>query len=103
MDTTIGSFSKNGPETITIYKSKIGTYHYYIYNYSEGTTEGRKNSIQGSLINSRANVKIYGSTGLVKSYNVPNSGYGVYWDVFKYNGSTGQITSINKITSSITN
>jgi len=95
-----GTTSRSGPETITLYKSKTGTYHYYVFNFSEGTSKGRSSSIQGSLVNSRATVKVYGSTGLIKTFTVPNGGVGNYWDVFTYDGGTGKITTVNTITNS---
>ena len=94
---TAGTTLKSGPETITIYESKVGLYHYYVHNFSEDDEIGRRGSIQGSLADSRAIVKIYTSTGLFKSFTVPSNGIGNYWDVFTYDGGTGDITSINRI------
>jgi len=79
--------SSYGPETITIYKSQPGTYHYYVHNYS-GTP---------AIRHSDAKVEIYSEIGQVKSYNIPISGKGKYWNIFSYEGSTGKITTIDKI------
>ncbi|MEN8220380.1 MAG: ankyrin repeat domain-containing protein [Pseudomonadota bacterium] len=81
--------SSYGPETITIYKSQPGTYHYYVHNYS-GTP---------AIKHSDAKIEIYSEMGLVKTYHIPISGKGKYWQVFSYNGSTGLITTIDKIIS----
>lgn len=99
-DLSVASSSTlNGPETITIYESKQGLYNYYVHNYSSTDS----NSVQGSIINSRAKVDIYSSQGLIKSFNVPNSGTGTYWNVFTYDGISGNITPVNTITSSARN
>ncbi|MEN8219723.1 MAG: ankyrin repeat domain-containing protein [Pseudomonadota bacterium] len=78
-----------GPETLTIYKSQPGTYRYYVHNYAGNP----------AITKSEAKVEIYSQTGLIKSYNVPISGTGKYWQVFSYDASTGKITTIDKITS----
>jgi hypothetical protein len=78
-----------GPETLTIYRSHPGTYHYYVHNYGGSP----------AITASDAKVDIFSATGLVKSYNVPISGSGKYWNVFSYNGSTGEITTIDQISS----
>jgi hypothetical protein len=84
---------RSGPETITIYQSFPGTYYYYVKDY----TASRGISSPG-ITNSRAKIEIHSSTGLVKSYNVPLSGNGLFWEVFSYDGTTGTITTINQIT-----
>jgi len=76
-----------GPETITIYQSHPGIYHYYVQNYS-GTP---------ALTTSDAKVEIFSATGLIKSYNIPISGKGKYWQVFSYDSTTGDITTINTL------
>ncbi|MDM8559510.1 carboxypeptidase regulatory-like domain-containing protein [Candidatus Parabeggiatoa sp. HSG14] len=81
--------SSYGPETITIYQSHSGVYHYYIHNYSGSP----------AMTTSGAKIEIHSATGLVKSYNIPLSGTGRYWNVFSYDGSTGIITTIDQITS----
>jgi len=78
-----------GPETITIYKSHAGMYRYIVHNYSGSP----------AIRTSNAKVEIYSEMGLVKSYNIPVSGVGDIWQVFSYNGSTGKITTFNKIAS----
>jgi len=73
-----------GPETITIAVSFEGEYEYKIYHYS-GT---------GTLATSGATVKVYDSTGLLFTVNVPASLTDpLWWDVFRYNGETGSFSS----------
>ncbi len=87
---------KKGPETITIYKSYLGTYRYLVNNYSAGSITSKK----GKLIDSRAKVDIYTNKGLLRTFYVPNAGKGTVWDVFRYNGSTGRVTPVNTIKNS---
>ncbi len=77
-----------GPETTTIYDLFPGEYHYYIYNYT-GEPE---------IATSQAVVQIFNQSGQSYSLNIPTSGTGLYWDVCTLNGSTGEITIINRIT-----
>ena len=79
--------SSFGPETITITDQASGIYKYYVNQYSS----------DGSLSTSSAVVKIYNASGLLKTYNVPASGTGEYWNVCTINGST--ITAVNRIQS----
>lgn len=76
-----------GPETVTIYQLKPGEYRYYVHNYSTSP----------EITVSNAVVQIYNESGLLYTFNIPTSGSGLYWDVFKLNGSTGAVTSINQI------
>ncbi|OQW90367.1 MAG: hypothetical protein BWK78_07210 [Thiotrichaceae bacterium IS1] len=82
--------SSYGPETTTVYARYPGKYYYYVHNFSE---KGNSNS-QG-LTTSGAKVDVYSDKGLVKSYNVLLSGTGTYWQVFSYDGTTGEIETIN--------
>lgn len=79
-----------GPETMTIYHRKAGTYQYYIHQYSD----------EGQLQNSNACVKVYYAGKSYPSYtfHVPD-GVGWYWNVFRLNGATGRLTPVNKIAS----
>ncbi len=78
-----------GPETITISQLYNGIYYYSVYRYSSS----------GELITSSAAVSVYGENGFIRSWNVPTSGYGRWWNVFSVNGATGEITNINQISS----
>lgn len=75
-----------GPETVTIYKRLTQTYKYYVHDFDE----------TGQLKTSSAVVHVYNQNGLVKTYNVPSSGSGLYWYVFDINAS-GQIIDKNVI------
>ena len=78
-----------GPETITNDPvSSSGTYKYYVYNYS-GSPD---------IKTSGATVKVYNASGLYRTYTVPSSGSGRYWNVFELN--SGSIITKNTIQSS---
>lgn len=76
-----------GPETMTIYQMKSGTYSYYVHNFSGNP----------ALSASRAVVQIYGEEGLLETVPVPGSGTGNYWHVCNVNGETSEIQLINVI------
>jgi uncharacterized protein YfaP (DUF2135 family) len=75
-----------GPETITITTKNSGTYYYSVDNYSE----------YGTFTASGAMVKVYDSTGLIRTFYASN-GSGdsskYWWRVFSLNGST--LTALN--------
>jgi hypothetical protein len=81
----VDDMSSYGPETITISTVATGTYTYFVHNYS-GTP---------AITASSAVVRVYNSTGLIRTYNVPATGTGYYWNVFTLSGST--ITDVNTI------
>lgn len=76
-----------GPETVTIYQLREGTYHYFIYNYSGSP----------AITTSNAVVKIYTADGTTRSVDVPTSGTGRYWYVATVDGTTGRVQVINRI------
>lgn len=76
-----------GPETVTIRQVFPGVYVYRVYNYTGSP----------SLAGSGARVDVYDDTGLAKSYVVPTSGEGLWWDVFSLDGETGEITTVNAL------
>jgi len=78
--------SSYGPETITITSMQSGTYKFYVHNYSS----------TGALVTSEAKVRVFDNSGLIRTFMVPTSGSGDYWQVFNYNG--GSISAINIIT-----
>jgi len=86
--------SSYGPETITIYTLQPGIYRYAIHNFS-AAYDGDQATVP--ITSSSAKVEVYASTGLVKSYKVPSTGVGRCWEVFSLNGTTGEITTINRI------
>ena len=77
-----------GPETITITDQLSGTYGYFVYNYS-GSPD---------ITTSDAVVKVYNSSGLMRTITIPTSGSGLYWKVASLNGAV--LTVINTIVSS---
>ena len=84
--------SAYGPETIRIYRLNQYPIYYYVYQYSSS----------GSLTGSSAIAKLYKYNKLIRTYNIPTSGSGLYWNVFAIKNN--QIIERNTIdSSSITN
>ncbi|MBX3279174.1 MAG: carboxypeptidase regulatory-like domain-containing protein [Acidobacteria bacterium] len=77
-------------ETIRISKLIPGTYRFYVHDFGAEYPDG--------LSRSRATVQVFGSSGQLGSFTVPN-GSGGNWTVFEINGQTGQITTINQLAS----
>lgn len=86
--------SSYGPETITITSGQTGgTYYYWVYNWS-GTPD---------ISSSNAVVRLYDSSGLAGTFNIPTTGTGLYWNVmsFTYDGvSVFNVTQANRIQTS---
>lgn len=82
-----------GPETTSIYQQTAGTYRFSVYDFTNGSIT---NSFQLSA--SGAKVRIYNSTGLIATFNVPANQSGTLWSVFELNGNT--IIPINSMTNS---
>lgn len=80
-----------GPETITISRFFNGKYSYFVHQYTE----------EGELTTSNAIVKVYGATGLLKTYTVPNNGEGTIWHVCDIDGASKSITTVNQITNTV--
>ena len=79
-----------GPETISIKKLENGICTYNVHQYSS----------DGFLDESKGQVQIYeGLWCSGKMINIPTEGYGIYWEVFKINGESGEILEVNEITS----
>lgn len=79
-----------GPETTTIYTKTEDEYLFFVYNFSN----------DGSITSSGATVKVYFGVQTVPTYvfNVPASGSGRYWTVFKYVPDDGnRVRPINYI------
>lgn len=83
----VDDVSSYGPETITISQTFDGDYYYSVYQYSS----------DGNLSSSSATINLYGKDGFIQSWNVPLTGSGLWWNVFKIDGSNGTITSINQL------
>ena len=81
-----------GPETITINQLFVGTYTYYIKNYSGGGS---------GLKNSNAVIQIYSGVSCTANIiEVPTDSNGIFWYVCDIDGATGDITVVNQIQSS---
>jgi hypothetical protein len=75
-----------GPETITINNLDMnGSYAYYIFDYTN-----QSNSSSGVLGQSKAVVRVYSTSGLVKEYLVPSNTLGNTWNVFTIKGGAIQ-------------
>ena len=75
-----------GPETVTIAVTYDGEYEYKVYHYAGS----------GTLATSGAVVKVYDSTGLLFTRNVPPSlSDPRWWDVFKYDGESRTFTTFS--------
>ena len=72
--------SSFGPETITINSWTAGIYRYSVYNYSNSLATGA-----AEILASPASVKVYGQSGLLKSYTPPaaTATSGNTWVVFE--------------------
>lgn len=86
----VDDVSSYGPETITIEKTYAGKYYYSVHHYYG----------YGSLSESDATVSLYGEDGFIRSWIVPTSGNGIWWNVFSIDGSTGNIENLNEISDS---
>ncbi len=82
--------SSFGPETITITQQSDGVYRYSIHDYTNGGA-----TVSESLSLSGARVQVFGDTGLLAEFNVPNQP-GTLWTVFELTGN--QIVPVNSMT-----
>jgi hypothetical protein len=73
-----------GPETITINNLDLnGSYSFYVADYTN-----QSNPSARELCNSKAVVRVYSNSGLIKEYLVPANSSGIMWEVFSIkNGS----------------
>ena len=79
-----------GPETIWFEDFFAGTYVYSVYLYSGS----------GTLNTSQAHVEVISSSGVVRTFTVPTTGSGRWWNVFSMDGPTRTITPINTLSDS---
>lgn len=81
-----------GPETVTIYNFRNGTYRYSVHNYSNQGTNG-----SNGIASSPAKVEVYDQSGLLKRYSAPPATTGNTWRVFEIivNGTSKTINDIN--------
>ena len=76
-----------GPETVTLYRTFVGQYVYAVHNFSEAPP----------LTTSQARVELYDSEGLIRSWNVPVQGDGLWWEVFRIDGASLRVDSVNAL------
>lgn len=98
-----------GPETATILQpSNEGTYYYYVHDcsFSDNTIEDKDDydgsiSYRGPLQTSKAVVKVYKGTELLRKISVPSTSSvkEEWWKVFSYDATTGELVVYNKIIS----
>lgn len=69
--------SGEGPETITI-DANSGMYRYSIHNYSDQSATGSQ-----GIAGSPTTVRLFSSTGLIKTYTAPAATAGNTWRVFE--------------------
>jgi hypothetical protein len=84
--------SSYGPETISITAVNPGTYTYSINNYSG----------EAALGTSEAIVKVYDSTGLIKTLNISDasgSDSEPWWKVFTFDGTSKTFSWLNQMAS----
>lgn len=84
----VDDVSSFGPETTTIRQQVPGTYRFSVHDYSN-----RGSTSSTVLSGSEAQVRVYGSTGLLAFFAVPAGQGGTLWTVFEL--SNGTITPIN--------
>jgi hypothetical protein len=81
-----------GPETLAIKEREPAMYYFGVFNSNQGRPG------VPPISQTRALVRLYDKTGLVKSYQVsPTGGDKVFWYVFSLKGETGVITDQNCI------
>ena len=85
--------SSYGPETTSIYQQTAGTYRFSVHDYTNLASASSY-----ALSASGAKVRVYNSTGLIATFNVPANQAGTLRSVFELNGNT--IIPINSMTNS---
>lgn len=83
----VDDVSSFGPETITISRGFNGTYTYAVHKYAG----------EGPLSASSATVKLLLPDGQSREWTVPESGSGRWWTVFRLDGTTGAITTVDEL------
>ena len=88
-------YDSYGPETITISQLFTGTYTFYASNYYGYDVNGT------AFADAEASVSVYNDQGRVATIRLPSSATGTedHWEVFTIDGSNGEITLVNDLTS----
>lgn len=79
-----------GPETTTIFQNAPGTYRFYVFNFS-----GQLGDLP--LAGSGAQVSLYRERDLLRTFTAPETGTGLYWNVFTLDAIKGSFEIINEI------
>lgn len=74
-----------GPETTTINHIQQGLYKFYVCDYTDCSENAEESE---RMSNSGATVRVYGSQGLIETFNVPVQRKGVIWEVFEIRDGT---------------
>ncbi len=74
-----------GPETTTINHIQRGLYKFYVCDYTDCSEENEEST---RMSESGATVRVYGSEGLMQTFNVPVKRSGVIWEVFEIRDGT---------------
>ncbi len=74
-----------GPETTTINHMQKGLYKFYVCDYTDCSDDAEESE---RMSNSEATVRVYGSQGLIETFNVPVRRKGVIWEVFEIRDGT---------------
>lgn len=74
-----------GPETTTINHIQRGLYKFYVCDYTDCSEQNEESN---RMSNSGATVRVYGSQGLMQTFNVPVKRNGVIWEVFEIRDGT---------------
>ncbi len=80
-DLDLDDTTSYGPETTSVRQPAEGIYYFYVHHYAG----------EGSIADSGAKVKVYIGGKPRGTFEAP-SGSGKYWNVFKYNSKTGELT-----------
>lgn len=82
-----------GPETIAISELTSGAAYYFgVYNYNQGFS-----SSVPPITQTGARVQVYNKAGIMQTFDVPPTGNGDFWYVYKMD-DTGKITPVNCVT-----
>lgn len=84
-----------GPETITIYQSVNGLYHYYVHNYTDNSAYSYYKH-QNRLATSKPYVEVIRGDVRIAEFNLAADAIGNVWDVCTYDPATNTIKTVDK-------
>jgi len=82
-----------GPETVTLHRFADGRYQVLVQKFDP--------SARGELATSKATVRVYDNSGLLRVIEVPASGAGRFWHVLDVDGRSHEIAIVNRIVDSL--